>query len=87
MAPPMMHTPPLGEKIDLEVRHYGDAKGSFMLYDDDGETFDYERGQYSWTKIIVDPTEKGVGKSIREKGEIFNYDHITYRLMTNENSD
>ena len=28
----------------LEVRHYGTMESTYQLYDDDGETFDYERG-------------------------------------------
>ena len=29
---------------DLEVRHYGIADGTFQLYEDDGKSFDYQRG-------------------------------------------
>ncbi|MDF7826935.1 glycoside hydrolase family 31 protein [Pontiellaceae bacterium B12227] len=31
----------------LEVRHYGKQPGSFELYEDDGKTFDYEKGDYA----------------------------------------
>ena len=30
--------------IALEVRHYGAKEGCYPLYDDDGESFDYEKG-------------------------------------------
>jgi alpha-glucosidase (family GH31 glycosyl hydrolase) len=30
--------------VALEVRHYGAKEGSYLLYDDDGESFDYEQG-------------------------------------------
>ena len=30
--------------VALEVRHYGAQEGSYRLYDDDGESFDYEQG-------------------------------------------
>lgn len=30
--------------VPLEVRHYGNNEGSYQLYDDDGVTYDYERG-------------------------------------------
>jgi alpha-D-xyloside xylohydrolase len=38
-----------GEKPDapLELRVYGGADGAFTLYEDDGDTNGYERGQYS----------------------------------------
>lgn len=37
----------------LEVRHYGEKEGSYQLYDDDGETFDYERGVFSRQELRV----------------------------------
>lgn len=33
--------------VPLEVRHYGMRPGSYQLYDDDGVTYDYERGLFS----------------------------------------
>ena len=30
----------------LEVRHYGKEPGSFELYEDDGKTFDHEKGEF-----------------------------------------
>ena len=43
---------------DLEVRFYGKAGGSFDLYEDDGRTFDYEKGQYRIRRLTV---RKGAG--------------------------
>ncbi len=37
----------------LEVRHYGRAPGSFNLFEDDGRTFDYERGRYRVRRLRV----------------------------------
>lgn len=37
----------------LEVRHYGKADGSFELYEDDGKTFDYDKGAYRLRKLTV----------------------------------
>lgn len=42
--------------VPLEVRHYGNKASEYFLYDDDGETFDYERGESSRTRLFV--TEK-----------------------------
>ena len=59
----------LSTNIPLEVRHYGTQPGSFSLYDDDGETFDYERGEFSVTELQV--RERGdqlVGKIRRPVG-------------------
>jgi len=38
----------------LEVRHYGSAPGAFDLFEDDGKTFDYERGVYRLRRLRVD---------------------------------
>ncbi len=51
MIPARLHIPVNGEKLPLEVRHYGGLEGKYLLYDDDGETFDYENGYYSWTEL------------------------------------
>ena len=79
MVPARLHAPKNGEILPLEVRHYGTADGSFMLYDDDGKTFNYEKGEYSWTKLRV--TNKK-GNHERIKGDIFNYNNITWKYMT-----
>ena len=42
---------PVKENGALHVRKFGNLPGKFMLYDDDGETFDYESGKYSWKEI------------------------------------
>jgi alpha-D-xyloside xylohydrolase len=38
----------------LEVRHYGSKAGVFRLYEDDGKTFDYEKGRYRIRQLRVD---------------------------------
>ena len=43
--------PGSGQDAPLEVRHYGKLPGQFELYDDDGESFDNERGAFSWTTL------------------------------------
>ncbi len=47
MMKPMLHAPKAGEKVDIEIRHYGEKPGKYLLYDDDGETFNYEKGSFS----------------------------------------
>lgn len=85
MMPPALHAPAPGEKFDLEIRHYGTKPGSYKLYDDDGETFDYEKGDYSWRIITVaaDRTGKLTGTlSKAEKGKPDNVGKVTWRFMT-----
>ena len=51
--------PAAGETVALAVRHYGEAPGRLALYDDDGETFGYENGDYSWTELTVSKDASG----------------------------
>ncbi|MEO5594335.1 MAG: TIM-barrel domain-containing protein [Chitinophagaceae bacterium] len=59
MQPPLLHAAKPGEKIPIEFRHYGEKNGIFKLYDDDGETFDYEKGAYSWRLAKMEKNSKG----------------------------
>jgi len=74
-----------GETVSLEVRHYGDAPGEMLLYDDDGETFDHERGRFTWTRLRARKDGgDGVwrGEAVREKGDgPFSYGDITWRFV------
>jgi alpha-glucosidase (family GH31 glycosyl hydrolase) len=54
MMAPRLHAPAAGEQVDLEIRHYGTKPATYKLYDDDGETFNYEKGAYSWREIRVE---------------------------------
>lgn len=60
MMKPMLHAPKAGDKVDLEIRYYGQKPGSYSLYDDDGETFNYEKGAYSFREIKVATNKAGV---------------------------
>lgn len=88
MMDPLLHAPKAGEKINLEIRHYGKAEGSYRLYDDDGETFDYENGAYSWREIKVTRDRKGRLKgsiSKAEKGKPDNIATVSWKFMTSSN--
>ena len=76
MMEPLLHAPKAGEKINLEIRHYGKAEGSYRLYDDDGETFDYEKGAYSWREIKVTRDRKGRLKGSISKAEKGKPDYV-----------
>jgi alpha-D-xyloside xylohydrolase len=62
----------------LEVRHYGRADGRFMLYDDDGETFAYERGEYNLTELSAPP---GAARPVKQDAAP-TYGEILWRFMT-----
>jgi alpha-D-xyloside xylohydrolase len=85
MMKPLLHAPAAGQKYDLEIRYYGSAPGFYRLYDDDGVTFDYEKGIYSWREIRVTADRKGklsgtVSKA--EKGKPDNIGQVTWKFMT-----
>lgn len=84
---PVLHTPAAGQKMNLEIRHYGKSDGQYRLYDDDGETYDYERGEYAWRDIRVTRDRKGrlkghISKAV--KGKPDNVGTVTWRFMTQE---
>jgi alpha-D-xyloside xylohydrolase len=87
MMPARLQAPAKGEKFDLEIRYYGSKPGSYKLYDDDGETFDYEKGSFSWREISVLSNKKGnpsVTLSKAEKGKPDNIGNVTWKFMTAE---
>ena len=85
LAEDRLRTPGAGERPSLEVRHYGEAEGSFSLYDDDGRTFAYETGGHSWTELRV---ERDPGGHLRGFATVprdsanFSYGDISWRMMT-----
>lgn len=70
-------------KQPVEIRHYGEKTGSYYLYDDDGVSYDYEKGEY--TRIRIDVTmENGKKKgkvTIPEGDEVWSYSDFTFTYM------
>ncbi len=82
-----MHAPASDEKVNLEIRHYGEKPGVYRLYDDDGETFDYEKGEYSWREIRVEKQKNGSWKgtiSKTPKGKPDRVAKVVWHYMTTE---
>lgn len=81
---------PLIRQIDnkqypLEVRHYGNAPGIYDLYDDDGETFNYQKGEF--VRIVltvdVDASNNKMGKASIPGGKnVWSYSDYIFRYMT-----
>ncbi|HTN19178.1 MAG TPA: TIM-barrel domain-containing protein [Pelobium sp.] len=84
MMPPLLHAPKPGQKVDLEIRYYGTKPGTYQLYDDDGETFNYEKGVYSFRTINVNRKSNKISGSITkpEKGKPNSFAEVTYKMMT-----
>lgn len=85
MMEPRLHAPKAGEKVNLEIRHYGKADGNYRLYDDDGETFNYENGDYTWRDIKVERQKDGKMKgtiSKPQKGKPNSFNEVTWKFMS-----
>ncbi len=75
----------LQQKQALEIRYYGNADGYYALYDDDGKSYDYEKGHYTRIALEVKKNRKGKpeGKiSIPKGARLWSYDHFMWRYMT-----
>jgi alpha-D-xyloside xylohydrolase len=85
LIPERQWAPGPAEVVPLEVRHYGELPGALALYDDDGETFDYERGDYSWTRLSVTRDARGEwqGKVTPDRGgKRWHYSDVSWTFMT-----
>jgi alpha-D-xyloside xylohydrolase len=84
MMQPRMHAPASNEKVDMEIRHYGKKEGSYQLYDDDGETYNYERGAYAWRTISVTKAKDGWKGTISapEKNKPNTIGTVTWKFMS-----
>lgn len=85
LMPALLHAPKAGEKVDLTIRYYGEKPGKYMLYDDDGETYNYEKGDYSWREIKVEKDKAGKLKGTigaPEKGKPNTVGNVSFQFMT-----
>ena len=82
-----LRAPMAGEKIDLDIRHYGSKDGSYRLYDDDGETFGYEKGDYCWRVLTAGKLANGKFRttvSTAPQGKPDNIGMVTWKIMTEQ---
>jgi len=86
LIPARRHAPAAGEILPLEIRHYGRSGGRFELYDDDGTTFGFERGEYSWTPLTMSRDAAGHlrgSMAVPPRGKPFGYaKDPVWRVMT-----
>ncbi|MEO8415636.1 MAG: TIM-barrel domain-containing protein, partial [Ginsengibacter sp.] len=84
---PMM--PPVStidtEKLPVEIRYYGDKESAYNLYDDDGVSYDYEKGQFTRIKLSVTRDANGALKgnvAIPTGAKIWSYSNFSWKFMT-----
>ena len=80
MMPARLQAPKAGEKVDLEIRYYGERPGRYLLYDDDGETFNYEKGEYSFREIKVENKKGTISPAVDDKPNTVR--NVTWNFMT-----
>ncbi|ULQ50710.1 TIM-barrel domain-containing protein [Flavihumibacter fluvii] len=83
MMPPVLKISK--EKLPVEIRYYGQKENSFNLYDDDGLTFDYEKGKYIRIKLNVLKDKRGKLKGtvlIPKGANPWSYSNFTWKFMT-----
>jgi alpha-D-xyloside xylohydrolase len=68
----------------LEIRQYGSKENTYLLYNDDGISYDYERGEYALTELKSTKNKEGQleGSSKELKNNKCTYGSITWRWMT-----
>jgi alpha-D-xyloside xylohydrolase len=68
--PALSRSPKPGEQVPLDIIHFGEAPGEYWLYDDDGETLAFEKGDYVFRKLEVRRMEDGrlAGSITDERG-------------------
>jgi alpha-glucosidase (family GH31 glycosyl hydrolase) len=68
----------------LEVRYYGKKENSYLLYNDDGVSYDYERKEYSLTELKSTKDSEGQlkGSTNPLKKSIYDYGDLVWRWMT-----
>jgi len=83
---PMAVTNTIAEgKFDLVIRYYGQKEATYLLYDDDGKTFDYEKGDFSWRTLKVKRDQKGNFQgtiSEADKGKPNNIGKLSWEFKT-----
>ncbi len=71
--------------LPLEIRHYGTASSSYSLYDDDGSTFDYEKGDFTRISLNVNVSSDGIrtGEAVVLDGSrVWSFSEYNFRYMT-----
>lgn len=90
MIPPVTHTPAPDEQLPLEVRHYGEAESTSLLYDDDGQSYGYQQGKYVQYRLSAkkDKRQQWQGQVVidNKQGLKVVYKDIKWRFMKPQNA-
>lgn len=71
------------EPCPLLLQHYGTCGGTVAVYDDDGRTYAYERGEYGWLEVTVTVgNSQGKASITGRQGRPVGYTSCTVRFLT-----
>ena len=62
--------------------HYGKKSATYYLYDDDGLSYDYEKGEFTWIRLTADPATSDGSILVPEGGKVWSYSHYDFKFMT-----
>jgi len=79
MIPAVRQTSDWSRETPVEVRVYGTKEGQFNLYNDDGKTFDFEKGDYSIQQLS---TRANINSTIQTGKSSLGYSRIFWTLMS-----
>ena len=65
----------------IEVRVYRGASGSFVLYEDEGDNYDYEKGAHATIRIDWDDAAKKLTIGAREGNFRGMLEHRTFHIV------
>jgi len=65
---------------DIELRHYGTKPGTCLLYEDDGTTFNYEKGQFRLRQFTTSSQKIEKTTLLKNAAPAF-YGKVTFRQM------
>lgn len=72
----------MGSSPKFEMRVYGAGTATGRLYWDDGESFDYERGNYQWIRLTAGTADQSHATAPAGGSYSLNLDGATWRFMT-----
>ena len=61
---------------------YGKRAAACDLYDDDGLTYDYEKGAFTWIRLTADPASASGQAIVPEGGTVWSFSGYEFKFMT-----
>jgi len=81
---PMLASTDIFDEQNLEVRHYGQKQNHYLLYNDDGVSYNFEGGDFSLIQLqaFQDKNGKLKGKVKNSNSKDYRYNSINWIWMT-----